>query len=167
MLDIGASITVKLVKAPRPNTSYRGVVDSDDGTHIVIRAPWSGTPAKELAGVSFGPGDTFVEHYWRDRWYAIKEVYGDDGALKGWYCDVTRPARVEAGAVVVADLYLDLWMSADGSTILRLDEDQFAASGFTQRDPAAAAHARRALDELERIARTSGFSMLHRPLHDH
>jgi len=54
----------------------------------------------------------------------------------------------------VEDLDLDLWVSADRSAVLRLDEDEFAASGLAGRDPEAAAAAVAALDELERLART-------------
>jgi predicted RNA-binding protein associated with RNAse of E/G family len=67
---------------------------------------------------------------------------------------------VEPGALVVADLDLDLWVSADGATVLRLDEDEFEESGLSDRDPGAAARARQALDELERLARNGGFSEL-------
>ena len=42
---------------------------------------------------------------------------------------------------------------------LRLDEDEFLASGLTERDPAAAARARQALDELEELA-AGGFAEL-------
>ncbi len=102
----------------------------------------------------------FTEHYWRGRWFAIKEVRTAGGQLKGWYCDVTRPTRVAGDALVVDYLYLDLWRSADGGTVLRLDEDEFAESGLTERDPHAAGRARAALDELEQLARAGGFDAL-------
>jgi len=87
--------------------------------------------------------------------HSVKEVRAANGGLKGWYCDVARPAVVGDGTLVVEDLDLDLWVSADRRTILRLDEDEFAASGLSERDPAAGAKARAALDELERLARDS------------
>lgn len=149
----GSEVTVRLLKAPRPDVTYPAVVLTDDGTQLVVRAPWAGAASRDFGFVRFERGDVFTEHYWRDRWYSIKEVRGADGALKGWYCDVTRPARVETGELLVTDLDLDLWRSADGATILRLDEDEFAASGLAERDPEAAARARRALDELEELAR--------------
>ena len=43
-------------------------------------------------------------------------------------------------------------MSADGTDVLRLDEDEFAESGLAERDPQAAAAAVAALDELEALA---------------
>ena len=62
----------------------------------------------------FEPGDVFTEHYWRDRWYSIKEVRDQGGLLKGWYCDVARPVRVEDGLLISEDLDLDLWRPRTG-----------------------------------------------------
>jgi hypothetical protein len=155
----GSEVTVVLVKRPRPEVRYPGVVTHDDGTHVVVRAPWAGPASRDFGFVRFESGDVFTEHYWRDRWYSVKEVRSGTGAVKGWYCDVTRPAGVERDALVVEDLDLDLWLSADRGTILRLDEDEFLASGLQDRDPEAAARARQALDELERLAR-DGFAAL-------
>ncbi|OKJ97040.1 RNA-binding protein [Streptomyces sp. CB03234] len=147
------SVDVRLVKAGRTKIRYPAEVVSDDGTRLTVRAPWAADGVRDFGFVRFEPGDVFVEHYWRDRWYAVKEVRAGDGALKGWYCDITRPALVSADEVVVEDLDLDLWVSADGREVLRLDEDEFEASGLAERDPAAAAAARGALDALEAMAR--------------
>jgi hypothetical protein len=157
----GSDVRVTLVKLRHPNVEYPAVVSSDDGTHVVIQGTWSEEEARDLGFVRFEPGDVFTEHYWRDRWYSIKEVRSEDGALKGWYCDVARPVRVEDGRLVSEDLDLDLWVSADGQTILRLDEEDFAASGLSESDPASAGQARRALNELERLAR-DGFKVTFR-----
>lgn len=54
--------------------------------------------------------------------------------------------------MVSEDLDLDLWVSADGRTMLRLDEDEFSAAGLTDTDPVSAARAWEALAELERLA---------------
>ncbi|MEV4438807.1 DUF402 domain-containing protein [Streptomyces sp. NPDC049577] len=154
-------MTVRLTKRGRTKVSYPARVLSDDGTRVVVRAPWAGEGARDFGFVRFEPGDVFTEHYWRDRWYAVKEVRGPAGALKGWYCDVTRPARVdEDGTLLVEDLDLDLWVSADRATVLRLDEDEFAESGLAERDPDAAGRAVRALDELEELARAGGLAEL-------
>jgi hypothetical protein len=159
-LTPGDEVTVRLIKEPRPEVRYPAVVVADDGTHAVVRAPWAGPPVRDMGFVRFERGDLFIEHYWRDRWYSIKEVRNGDGAVKGWYCDVTRPAEVRDGVLVAVDLDLDLWRSADGRTILRLDEDEFLASGLTERDPAGAAAARRSLDELADLARDGFASIL-------
>ncbi|MDK0518636.1 DUF402 domain-containing protein [Streptomyces sp. ML-6] len=154
------SLTVALVKAGRAKISYPADVVRDDGVRVTVRAPWAAPGVRDFGFVRFEPGDVFTEHYWRDRWYAVKEVRSGAGVLKGWYCDVTRPAVLRDGRLLVEDLDLDLWVSADGTTVLRLDEDEFEQSGLAGRDPAAAGAARKALDELERLARAEGLAPL-------
>ena len=152
---------VRLVKPVHGDVTYPVEVLQDDGTHVIVRGPWAEPNARDLGFAVFEPGDMFTEHYWRDRWYSVKEVRSAGGRLKGWYCDVARPVHVEPDAVVSEDLDLDLWASADGASILRLDGAEFDASGLSRTDPAAAERAREALDELERLAveRFAGLSI--------
>ncbi|MER6185397.1 DUF402 domain-containing protein [Streptomyces sp. NPDC001652] len=149
-------LDVVLVKAGRTKIRYPAELVGDDGNHITVRAAWAGDGVRDFGFVRFEPGDVFTEHYWRDRWYAVKEVRAGDGTLKGWYCDVTRPAVRSGAELVVEDLDLDLWRSADGTDVLRLDEDEFAESGLAERDPEAAGAATTALDELEVFASVDG-----------
>jgi uncharacterized protein len=68
--------------------------------------------------------DRFVETFYTDKWYNIFEIYDrDDGELKGWYCNITKPAVIEDGHVSYVDLALDLWVSANGRRTV-LDEDE-------------------------------------------
>ncbi|MCI3275581.1 DUF402 domain-containing protein [Streptomyces cylindrosporus] len=153
-------LTVVLVKAGRTKIRYDAELLADDGTRVAVRAPWAGEGVRDFGFVRFETGDVFTEYYWRDRWYAVKEVRDADGALKGWYCDITRPAVLSGGELVVEDLDLDLWVSADGTDVRRLDEDEFADSGLEEKDPRAAAAAVAALDELEALARGTGIETL-------
>ncbi|MGW6737361.1 DUF402 domain-containing protein [Streptomyces sp. NPDC055013] len=152
----GRPLDVVLVKGGRTKIRYAAELVADDGTRIAVRAPWSGDGVRDFGFVRFEPGDVFTEYYWRDRWYAVKEVRDASGALKGWYCDVTRPATLSGTELVVEDLDLDLWRSADGTDVRRLDEDEFAESGLAETDPEAAAAAVAALDELEAFATVEG-----------
>jgi len=154
--DLPGHLDVVLVKAGRTKIRYAAELLADDGTRVVVRAPWSGDGVRDFGFVRFEPGDVFTEHYWRDRWYAVKEVRDAEGRLKGWYCDITRPATLSGTELIVEDLDLDLWRSADGTAVLRLDEDEFAESGLARTDPEAAAAAMTALDELEVFATVEG-----------
>ncbi|MGW2085831.1 DUF402 domain-containing protein [Streptomyces sp. NPDC001880] len=154
------ALVVVLVKAGRTKIRYPADVVRDDGVRVTVRAPWAAPAVRDFGFVRFEPGDVFTEHYWRDRWFAVKEVRTGEGGLKGWYCDITRPAVLRDGQLLVEDLDLDLWVSADGSSVLRLDEDEFEESGLAGSDPAAADAARQALDELEHLARTEGLASL-------
>jgi hypothetical protein len=155
-LPPGTPASVRLVKAGREKVRYPATVTADDGVRVTVTAPWSLPHTRDFGFVRFEPGDVFTEHYWRDRWYAVKEVRDPHGALKGWYCDITRPVAVAGAELTSEDLDLDLWVSGDGGTVLRLDEDEFADSGLAGRDPGAAARAVAALDELEARARREG-----------
>src|SRR5205814_9088291 len=89
------------------NVEYPAEVVADDDVHLVVQGVWSEPEARDLGFVTFEPGDVFTEHYWRDRWYSVKEVRTAGGELKGWYCDVARPVRTEPGRVISEDLVLD------------------------------------------------------------
>lgn len=158
--DPADHLDVVLVKAGRTKIRYAAELLFDDGTRLAVRAPWAGDGVRDFGFVRFERGDVFTEYYWRDRWYAVKEVRDAAGTLKGWYCDITRPAAVSGTELVVEDLDLDLWRSADGTDVRRLDEDEFEESGLAESDPVAAAAAVAALDELERLAREGGFEEL-------
>ncbi|MFE5731418.1 DUF402 domain-containing protein [Streptomyces sp. NPDC056528] len=156
----GRSVEVTLTKAGRTKIRYPAEVLVEEPGRLSVRAPWAAEGVRDFGFVRFEPGDVFVEHYWRDRWFTVKEVRSADGALKGWYCDVTRPPVIGGSGVVVEDLDLDLWVSADGSEVLRLDEDEFAASGLAASDPEAADRAVAALDELEALGRAGLVDLL-------
>ncbi len=79
----------------------------------------------------FRVGDTMTEYFYADRWYNVFRVQDvDSGAVKGWYCNITRPAEISTtqdGVTVKAeDLALDVVVMPDGAIHL-LDEDEFAA----------------------------------------
>ena len=77
-------------------------------------------------GIFLRVGDRFVEAYFSQRGYNIFAMYDvDDGHLKGWYCNVTRPALFEDSQISYVDLALDLLVYPDGSSLV-LDEDEFA-----------------------------------------
>ena len=96
----------------------------------------------------FKRGDRLVETFYSDRWYNVFAVYDrDDGALKGWYCNVTRPATITDEAVSSDDLALDVWVSPDGAVTV-LDEDEFAALELNEDDRAAADDALQQLIQL-------------------
>jgi len=104
----------------------------------------------------FKRGDRLVETFYSDRWYNVFAVYDrDDGALKGWYCNVTRPATITADTVSSDDLALDVWVSPGGAVTV-LDEDEFAALELSEADRAAAQ------DALQRLIRLAESDLLPR-----
>lgn len=96
-------------------------------------------------------GDRWVETYYSDRWYNVFEIFDrDDGAQKGYYCNVSHPAVFFDDRVEYEDLFLDLWVSADGTQHV-LDEDEFSAGNLDEETQHAA---RSALAELQELFKT-------------
>lgn len=105
---------------------YEGDELRRDGTSVVLEALFT-RDDMPFQDVVFKKGDRFVEYYYTDRWYNIFAIYDrDDGQVKGWYCNVGKPAVIEDRLVSYVDLALDLWVSANGTQTV-LDEDEFDA----------------------------------------
>ncbi len=97
-------------------------------------------------GILFGQGDRFVETYYANRWYNVYEIHArEDDRLRGWYCNITRPAEITEEAIRYVDLALDLLVYPDGRQLV-LDEDEFEALGITEEEKR---QARNALEELK------------------
>ena len=127
---------------------YSGKILRQSETSLVLEAIFD-MEEREFHGLVFRIGDRFVETHYRDRWYNVLAVYdADTGELKGWYCNVTRPAHIEDATVSAEDLALDLVVQLDGSWFV-LDEDEFAALNLPSADRA---HAEAALQELQHYA---------------
>ncbi|MGD1995140.1 MAG: nicotinamide-nucleotide amidohydrolase family protein [Anaerolineae bacterium] len=126
MLSSAERVTVrKLDHTGRQVTAYSGWVVRRSKDDIVLRTAWE-RPPMDLGFVVLEPGDRWTEYFYADRWYNIFEICTSDGRLKGWYCDVARPASISAHEVAAEDLALDLWVAPDGETKV-LDEAEFAA----------------------------------------
>ena len=149
------SITVHLLKPGKNRTiTYTGALLSASPELIVIEAVWD-RPTIDLGYVTFATGDRFTEHYYTARWYNIFAVRSAAGQLKGWDCNVTRPAQFDGATLTSEDLELDLFVSPDRTELLRLDLDEFAERDFAHREPATHTAALAALDELEALARAA------------
>lgn len=95
--------------------------------HAIVLEALFDKPDFPLRDVVLRTGDRFVETYYDDRRYNIFQVFDRDSRqLKGWYCNLSRPALITAGTVSWVDLALDLWVWPDGRTAL-LDENEFNA----------------------------------------
>jgi predicted RNA-binding protein associated with RNAse of E/G family len=135
---------------------YSGVLTRQDGAALHLEAPFNGKDSPFM-GIVLKNGDRFVETYYTDRWYNIFEIHDrDDDALKGWYCNVGKPAVFDADDVIsYVDLALDLWVAPEGTQTV-LDEDEFAALDL---DAETRSQAWAALEELKaRFAKESKIS---------
>lgn len=124
---------------------YRGQLVEQDSNRIVLEAYFD-RQDMVLHGMMFGKGDRFVETYYTDRWYNLFEIHArEDDRLRGWYCNITRPATFDGLTITYEDLALDLLVFPDGRQII-LDEDEFLELDV---NPDVKRKARQALEELQ------------------
>jgi len=138
----------KLDLTGREVIAYQGRLIERNVRRVVVDARWRHA-ARDYGYARFEPGDHFIEYYYCDRWYTVFEIRAAASeVLKGWYCNITYPARVENHEIRSVDLALDLWVYPDRQTLI-LDEAEFAALPL---DPAQRQAAISALAELQALA---------------
>jgi len=124
---------------------YGGNLVEEQGTSLTLEARFDRSDVQFLE-LTFRKGDRFIETYYTDRWFNIFEIHdADDDHLKGWYCNITRPARIEQGHIYAEDLALDLLVYPDGRRRV-LDEDEFEEIDLSESDRK---NALSALEELK------------------
>jgi predicted RNA-binding protein associated with RNAse of E/G family len=98
-----------------------------------------------LQGMLLAKGDRFIETYYTNRWYNIFEIHTrEDGQLRGWYCNIGKPAEFDGQVLSYIDLALDLLVFPDGRQVI-LDEDEFAELEITDQER------KRALEAMEEL----------------
>ena len=95
-------------------------------------------------------GDNYraVWFVFANRWYDIGKIYNLEDRFTGYYCDIILPMKRLETHFEITDLFLDLWVSLDGSYQVE-DEDEFesaVAQNWIQID--LADQARKALRDL-------------------
>ncbi len=137
---------------------YSGSLVEEKGTSLTLEARFERADV-QFFELTFREGDRFIETYYTNRWFNIFEIHdADDDHIKGWYCNITRPARIEQGHIYAEDLALDLLVTPDGRVRV-LDEDEFEEIDLGESDRK---NALSALEELKQWvkARKEPFSKL-------
>jgi len=108
-------------------------------------------------GIFLREGDRFLELYPIGKWFNIFEIHDkDNNEIKGWYCNVTRPAKYNAEKISYDDLALDLLIYPDRKMLV-LDEDEFRSLSL---DPIETLNAKKGLEQLkEMFSRPEAFRM--------
>lgn len=155
----GESVTVHKLDADGNETwRYAAEVLRTTPTSITLVATFD-REYRSLGCLELQRGDRFVETFYTDRWYNVFRIHdGRDGSLKGWYCNITRPAYIKTGHIYSDDLALDLVVLPNAEYQV-LDEDEFEALQLTPEDREMALQA---LEELKAfLASLSGPFQLH------
>ncbi len=115
---------VKLDVSGKETWRYQGRILSQEGGRLILEAYFDREDI-HFHGMSLCKGDRFVETYYTDRWYNFYEIHSRaDDSLRGWYCNVSLPARLDGDTLFFTDLALDLLVFPDGRQVV-LDEDEF------------------------------------------
>jgi len=124
---------------------YKGLIIRREPKAVMLEAQFN-RPDMPFMGITLKKDDRFIETFYADRWYNIFEIHDrDDGILKGYYCNVGKPAVIADGQVSYVDLALDLWVTPDGRQQV-LDEDEFE---LLELDEGTRQQARAGLAELQ------------------
>lgn len=111
-------------------TTYPGEVLQRAENFVCLRAVFARSES-DLGFVTFRRGDVFIEWFYNDRWYNIFQVHeGESAQIKGWYCNITRPALIDDNQVAADDLAVDVFVFPNGHIVL-LDEEEFAQLDLT------------------------------------
>ncbi len=140
-------IVLKKNIAGKVTWQYEGRLLRRESNAVVLEALFN-RPDTPFMDVILKEKDRFVETFYTDHWYNIFEIYDrDHGQIKGWYCNVGRPAVIADGVVSYVDLALDLWVASDGKQTV-LDEDEFDELSLNAKDREMASSALAELQEL-------------------
>jgi len=142
------AITVLKLDAQGNQTwRYHGEILQSLADRVVLEAHFD-RDDRIFHGMPLRRGDRFLETYFTDRWYNIYEIHArEDDTLRGWYCNIGKPAQLDGDRLSYVDLALDLLVFPDGRQVV-LDEDEFLELDIsvTDRQQALAA-----LDELRQV----------------
>lgn len=129
--------------------SYRGALIERGESHVCIEARFA-LDDIDLGYIRLRRGDSFREWFYSDRYFNIFRVQDvDSRQLKGWYCNITRPAEIKDAQVVAEDLELDVFVHPNGSTLV-LDQEEFAALQLSDLEQKRAWEAVRTIREMAR-----------------
>ena len=151
----------KLLDDGTPSYVWHGQIVERHPDSLVVEAYYH-RDFRDLGYVIFERHDLFVEFYYLNRWYNVLQVYSDGGELRGWYCNITRPAELVGSDLIFTDLALDLFVYPDGR-YLPLDVEEFEEKAASIYTPDEVTAGRAAFQELQHLAETH--SMPSRPFH--
>ncbi len=146
---MSAITVIKRDAAGRETWRYGGEILEQGENFVRLEARFNRSEDYPLQETVLRFNDRFVETFFTDRWYNVFEIHDrEDDHIKGWYCNVGRPAVWDAvDTISYIDLALDLWVSAAGRMEF-LDWDEYRRLRL---DSATRAQVRAALYELTAI----------------
>jgi predicted RNA-binding protein associated with RNAse of E/G family len=148
----GDLVAIHYRRPPDRLQVFEQAVVEDEGGCVVTYLPAAQPKKPVMAGgrVVLEPGAPVVWFTYRGEvWHDVGRFHRADGTFTGVYANVLTPVRMEGARWETTDLFLDVWVDADGVVEI-LDRDEFdaaLAAGWIDAPTAA-----RALAEAERLA---------------
>jgi len=148
-------IAIVYRRLPNDIREFPGILLQANAERLVVQSPIRPSrPLEALGNLIADEGYTAIWFIYRNKWYDVGKFYDKSRKWIGYYCDILKPIRKlldePSRTTVLTDLFLDLWIRADGQHIL-LDEDELEqAIRMHQISVSLARQARRAMTKLVR-----------------
>jgi uncharacterized protein len=152
----GRQITVNSRKYDgRIRRSWTGGLVTETKEHIVLVGGFDRDVEHSDLG-RIRQGTTSFEYFWLHRWYNIFRFHEPDGALRGYYCNITMPPTFQGDIVDYVDLDIDVLVWPDKQfEIVDLDDFERNTERFAYSDDVCVA-ARSAVEELTALIARNG-----------
>ena len=141
----GRTITIDYLRPPDRLQRIEQLLLAREGSCTVTFLPRAVLSRPVAAGgvTVLEPEAPVVWFTWPGRWYDVGRFHLRDGTFTGFYANVLTPVEMSGDRWRTTDLFLDVWVGADGRVEL-LDEEEFAQAldrGWLERDTAERARA--------------------------
>ena len=108
----------------RVNYFQQELLHEDESVIVTTQQLKPSNPITINGNSVLGDGFTAVWFVFADLWYDVGKIYNLENLFTGYYCDIIMPMRRAENHFEITDLFLDLWVSPDGSYQIE-DEDEF------------------------------------------
>ena len=119
------TITLTYKRLPdRINYFEQQLLYEDKEVIVTTQSVTPSTPIVINGETVLGDNFTVIWFVFTGLWYDIGKIYNLNGEWTGYYCDIILPVERSSDKFEIVDLFLDLWVSPDGTYEIQ-DEDEF------------------------------------------
>ena len=152
------TITLTYKRLPnRVNYFKQQLLHKDEEVIVTAQSVTPSTPIVINGETVLGDNFNVIWFVFTGLWYDIGKIYNLNNEWTGYYCDIILPVERTVNKFEIVDLFLDLWVSPDGTYEIQ-DEDEFETAlenGIIDAD--LAEKARKALNNLIDEVETGSF----------
>ena len=143
------TITLTYKRLPdRINYFQQQLLYEDDDVIVTTQKIKPSAEIVQNGHTVLGENFTAIWFVFTGLWYDIGKIYNPNNEWTGYYCDIIKPVNRSTEKFEIVDLFLDLWVSPDGSYEIQ-DEDEFeTALSEGSITPKLAKKARKELNDL-------------------